>query len=157
MAENKQTSKGRGRPKKGAKGFNFCKGRKLNFDMEDSLVVFAIFKCGCKCNTDGESQIIIEHQLSDIEFSYDTSFLRRLQVVINGDVESNPGPIASALSHRIAIGRYYSKAVYLSSGLYTNIEVCSCQKYEESIYKHSGYNFLTMIEMFDNNLLEKQN
>ena len=97
------------------------------------------------------------HQLSDIEFSYDTSFLRRLQVVINGDVESNPGPIASALSRRIAIGRYYSKAVHLSSGLHNNIDVCFCQKYEKSIYKYSGYNFLTMIEMFDNNLLEKQN
>ena len=85
----------------------------------------------------------------------DTYKIFRLQLVINGDVESNPGPIASALAHRIAIGRYYSKAAYLSYGLYNNIDVCFCQKYEESISKHSGYNFLTMIEFFDNNLLEK--
>lgn len=91
------------------------------------------------------------------KLSYDTSFLKRIQVVINGDVESNPGPIASAISHRIAIGRYYNKAVYLSSGLDKNIEMCFCQKYEQSIFKHSGYNYLTVIEMFDNYLLEKQN
>ena len=36
MSENKKTPKGPGRPKKGPKGFNFLKGRKLNFDMEDS-------------------------------------------------------------------------------------------------------------------------
>ena len=122
MAENKQTSKGRGRPKKGAKGFNFCKGRKLT-----------------------------------IQFPYDTSFLKRIEVVINGDVESNPGPIASAQLHRIAIGRYYNKAVYLSTGLDGNTEMCFCHRYEQSIFKHSGYNFLTMIEMFDNNLVEKHN
>ena len=39
-------------------------------------------------------------------FSYDTSFLNRKQVVINGDVESNPGPISSVETYRAAIGRF---------------------------------------------------
>ena len=50
-----------------------------------------------------------------------------------------------------------NKAVYLNNGLDSNIEICFCHKYEQSIFKHSGYNFKTMIEMFDNNLVEKHN
>ena len=42
-------------------------------------------------------------------FSYDTSSLKRKQVVIDGDVESNPGPISSVESYRATIGRFYGK------------------------------------------------
>ena len=42
--------------------------------------------------------------------TYDTSFLKRSQVVINGDIESNPGPISSIEAYRAAIGRFYGKA-----------------------------------------------
>ena len=116
-------------------------------------------KCsvGCSLEILIGVQVKILHTSTTIQFPYDTSFLKRIEVVINGDVESNPGPIASAQLHHIAIGRYYNKVVYLNNGLDGNIEMCFCHKYEQSIFKHSGYNFLTMIEMFDNNLVEKHN
>ena len=44
-----------------------------------------------------------------IGYAYDTSFLNRRQVVINGDVESNPGPVSSVQSYRAAIGRFNGK------------------------------------------------
>ena len=47
-------------------------------------------------------------------FTYDTSFLKRKQVVVNGDVESNPGPTTSIESYRAAIGRYSGRAKYIS-------------------------------------------
>ena len=84
-----------------------------------------------------------------ILIGYDTSFLKRTHVVINGDVESNPGPIASAISHRVAIGRYYNRAVYLSGGHITNMNACCCQKYEKTIFKHCGCNMVTMVEIFN--------
>ena len=46
----------------------------------------------------------------NLDIVYDTSFLKQKQVVINGDVESNPGPISSIQAHRAAIGRFYGKA-----------------------------------------------
>ncbi len=83
-----------------------------------------------------------------LDLWYDTSFLNRQKVVIDGDVESNPGPIASAQAHRTAIGIYYSKATFLSDQTYTGINDCCCQKYEDLILKLSGYNGLTMREFF---------
>ena len=50
----------------------------------------------------------------DVEIMYDTSFLKRKQVVISGDVESNPGPVSSIESYRAAIGRFSGKARYVS-------------------------------------------
>ena len=41
--------------------------------------------------------------------AYDTSFLRRTKLIIDGDVESNPGPVSSVESHRAAIGRHNGK------------------------------------------------
>ena len=64
--------------------------------------------------------------------SYDTSFLKRTQVVINGDVESNPGPIQSIQAYRAAIGSFYSKSRLLKS-----IDTCYCQAYEEYVCDHT--------------------
>jgi hypothetical protein len=58
---------------------------------------------------------------------YDTSFLNRKKVIIDGDVESNPGPIASAQAHRAAVGCYYNTARILSYPSYLNVDTCSCQ------------------------------
>ena len=41
--------------------------------------------------------------------NYDTSFLKRMQVVMNGDVESNPGPI-SIEAHCATIAGFHGKA-----------------------------------------------
>ena len=41
--------------------------------------------------------------------AYDTSFLRHTKLIIDGDVESNPGPVSSVESHRAAIGRHNGK------------------------------------------------
>ena len=42
-------------------------------------------------------------------YSYDTSFLCLKKVVIDGDFESNPGPISSVEGYRAAIGRFNAK------------------------------------------------
>ena len=44
-----------------------------------------------------------------LKTSYDTSSLKRKQLVIDGDVESNPGPISSVEGYRAAIGRFSGK------------------------------------------------
>ena len=46
---------------------------------------------------------------SIVTFTYDTSFLNRNQVVIDGDVESNPGPIQSVQAYRASIGTFNRK------------------------------------------------
>ena len=58
----------------------------------------------------------------------DTSFLERKQLVINGDVESNPGPIQSIQACRAANGRLYYKSLLLKY-----IDTCSCQACEEYV------------------------
>ena len=78
-------------------------------------------------------------------FSYDTSSLKRTQVVIDGDVESNPGPSSSIEGYRAAIGRYYFKAVSLSQKI--NMFCCSCEKYENAFYKSSRSNLFTMMKL----------
>lgn len=47
-------------------------------------------------------------------------------------------------AYRAAIGRYYSKAKFLSSLCHDNINVCSCQKYQDYVYRLSKYNLSTM-------------
>ena len=42
-------------------------------------------------------------------FVYDISFLKRRKLIIDGDVESNPGPVSSVESYRAAIGRHNGK------------------------------------------------
>ena len=84
---------------------------------------------------------------------HDTSFLKQNLLLISGDVESNPGPIASAQAHRLAIGSYYDKAVKLSRATH----VCFCQKYEDMVFRYSGYNFNTVIEFFSNHFVKANN
>ena len=79
---------------------------------------------------------------------YDTSFLNRKKVVIDGDVECNPGPIASVQAHRTAIGTYYNKAIFLSNPSDQQIHFCSCKKYEDYVFKLTGYNLLTTRAFF---------
>ena len=69
--------------------------------------------------------------------------------MINGDVESNPGPISSVESYRVAIGRYYNKARFLSNRSDEQINVCACNEYEDYVFKLTGYNLLTMLEFFN--------
>ena len=64
---------------------------------------------------------------------YDTSFLNRKKVVIDGDVESNPGPVASAQAHRTAVGSYYNTARILSNVPDLNYVTCSCHKYKDFV------------------------
>ena len=47
-------------------------------------------------------------------------------------------------AYRAAIGRYYSKANISSSQCDDNVNVCSCQKYEDYVFQLSKYNLLTM-------------
>ena len=42
-------------------------------------------------------------------FVYDVSFLKYRKLVIDGDVESNPGPVSTFESYRASIGRYNCK------------------------------------------------
>ena len=42
-------------------------------------------------------------------FAYETSFLKHGKLIIDGDVESNPGPITSIESYCAAIGRHDGK------------------------------------------------
>ena len=64
---------------------------------------------------------------------------------MNGDVESNPGPISSVETYRAAIGRYYCKAVSLSQKIH--VVSCSCQKYENGFFKSSRSNMDTMMKL----------
>ena len=41
-----------------------------------------------------------------LSLPYDTSFLKRKEVIISGDVESNPGPFSSVVAYRSAVGRF---------------------------------------------------
>ena len=43
------------------------------------------------------------------KLAYDTSFLKHEKLIIDGDVESNPGPVSSVESYRAAIGRHNGK------------------------------------------------
>ena len=58
--------------------------------------------------------------------SFDTSFLNRNQVVIDGDVESNPGLIQSIQAYRTSVGRFYDTARLKCK----NFDKCYCQEYE---------------------------
>ena len=49
-------------------------------------------------------------------------------------------------AHRTAIGRYYTKARFLSNRSDEKMNVCSCKKYEDYVFKLAGYNPLTMHE-----------
>ena len=57
--------------------------------------------------------------------------MKRQKVVIDGDVESNPGPIASAQAHRAAVGSYYNTARILSYPIKLQEETCGCHKYKD--------------------------
>ena len=83
-------------------------------------------------------------QLKDV-FSYDTSSLKRKQLVIDGDVESNPGPISSVEGYRAAIGRYYCKAVSLSQSIHVNS--CYCHKYERGFSKTTRSDLNKMMKL----------
>ena len=43
-------------------------------------------------------------------FSYETSFLKHRKLIIDGDVESNPGPFSSIEAYRSAVGRFSGKS-----------------------------------------------
>ena len=47
---------------------------------------------------------------NSIVISFDTSALKWKQVLIDGDIESNPGPVSSVEGYRAAIGRFNGKS-----------------------------------------------
>ena len=64
----------------------------------------------CLMEPTGRSYFIEYHcitlnSLINLVVAYDTSSLKRKQLVIDGDVESNPGPISSVEGYRAPIGR----------------------------------------------------
>ena len=67
----------------------------------------------------------------------DVSFLNRKQLLIDGDVESNPGPMVSIEAHRACIGRFHDKCKRLSNieEFNTNVMFFQC------IFKLFGFAF----------------
>ena len=88
--------------------------------------------------------------------AYDTSFLTRKQVTIDGDVESNPGPIPLE-AHRASIGRYYNKSKYLSNidQFNTNMS-CFFSAYLNYLVLHFNKIFgLFLLEFYDSSFLKR--
>ena len=46
------------------------------------------------------------NEIYGMNISYDTSFMNRIKVVMDGDVETNPGPCSSIECYSAAIGRH---------------------------------------------------
>ncbi|MCP4457820.1 MAG: hypothetical protein GY816_07325, partial [Cytophagales bacterium] len=65
---------------------------------------------GVRLKTSRRSSVI-QNKFS-LSISYDTSFLNRNQVVVDGDVESNPGPVSSVESYRAGIGKCSRKTPF---------------------------------------------
>ena len=70
---------------------------------------------------------------------YNVSFLKRLQLIVDGDVEVNPGPTVSIEAYRVAIGSYYSRAKYLSSQDNKLLNICPCRNYKDATFIHWGF------------------
>ena len=67
-------------------------------------------------------------------------------MVVNGDVESNPGPISSFEWYRAALGRYCCKAVKsLSQSIHVNS--CYCQKYERGFSQSTRFDINKMMKL----------
>ena len=74
------------------------------------------------------------HEKKQVE--YNVSFLKRLQLIVDGDVEVNPGPTVSVEAYRAAIGSYYSRAKYLSSMVNKSLNICPCRNYKDVTLIH---------------------
>ena len=74
--------------------------------------------------------------LVKLKVSYDISFLYHAQFIIDGDVESNPGP-TSVESYRASIGVFYNKGRHLSNIEEFNTKVMFFQ----CIFKLFGFAF----------------
>ena len=88
-----------------------CYSRFTKFDSGMCLKMLrtSIFLCSFFSSSPTSTFFHFETIPMKLIYLYDTSSFKRKQLAIDGDVESNPGPVSSVESYRAAIGRHNGK------------------------------------------------